>query len=59
MYGKDALTLPVAGRTRVTDTDPMAGGLSRRRLLGAAAIGGSTLAVAGAGVGYAARSAAS
>ena len=43
----------------MTDTHPTAGGLSRRRLLGVAAIGGSTLAVAGAGAGYAAKSAAS
>jgi deferrochelatase/peroxidase EfeB len=43
----------------VTNTDPPTGGLSRRRLLGVAALGGSTLAVAGAGAGYAAKSAAS
>jgi deferrochelatase/peroxidase EfeB len=39
----------------VTDAEPSPPRLSRRRLLGTAALGGSALAVAGAGVGYAAR----
>jgi deferrochelatase/peroxidase EfeB len=43
----------------VIEADRASPGFSRRRLLGAAALGGTSLAVAGVGAGYAAKSAAS